>query len=117
MLHAVVLLALLQHPPLGQVPPKKETRAGTLDRELIAKTVNQHVSEWARCFDHPAPSGSAKASIEWTIKEDGKVEGAHAAQADENFAAFQQCLVATITSWTFPKPVGGPVIVRFPFMP
>ncbi len=92
---------------------------GFLNREEIAKVVNQHLREIQYCYEKNLllnPSLAGKVIMEWTITTAGSVSVVKTAFNSLQSADVAMCVSAKIKEWRFPLPKGGIVVVSYPFI-
>ncbi len=107
------------HEPIADIAP--EVR-GSVDKELIRKVIQDHAAQIRYCYEQQLainPRLQGKVTITWTIEGDGsatnpKVDGSATTLADSRV---RECMMSRITSWTFPRPMGGGVaIITYPWI-
>jgi len=103
-----------------QVRQEKAAVKGALDKDIIRRIVRAHINEVRYCYNQGLardPALKGKVSISFTIGPTGKVSIATVADStlsDENVA---NCIAKAVKRWTFPKPIGGGVVVvTYPFV-
>lgn len=101
--------------------PKRAIRAtgGVLDRGAIQKVVNRHMAAIQRCYEVQLlknPGLAGKVVFDWVITPSGGVGSARQVRSSMRSPAVATCILAQIRTWRFPKPVGGSVKVRYPFV-
>jgi len=92
---------------------------GTLARELIAKVINDHLSEVRGCYERALlkEAGLAgKLLREWTIDTSGRVAEVKTKSATITGAEVPNCIINSLKRWQFPPPKGGKVVVSYPFI-
>ncbi|MBN1959378.1 MAG: FHA domain-containing protein [Deltaproteobacteria bacterium] len=92
---------------------------GSLDRDAIQKVINQNVGQIQRCYERELlskPGLSGKVEIEWTITTSGSVRGTRQKYSSLNSVPAVNCIIGRISTWRFPQPKGGEVIVSYPFV-
>jgi hypothetical protein len=100
-------------------PVRKVAVRGQLDRELIAKVINEHMGEIRGCYERALlkEAGLAgKLVLEWTIEPTGVVSDIRVKTATLRGPEVPNCIVGSIKRWAFPKPKGGNVVVSYPFL-
>lgn len=91
---------------------------GRLDKDAIAKVINEHLSEVQRCYEHSLLStgaGGGRLQLEWNIGTSGAVTGARVMSSSLAQRDVPQCVLSALKRWVFPKPIGGSVVVSYPF--
>ncbi len=59
---------------------------------------------------------AGKLILEWTIGLTGRVEEIKVKQATIKGDEVPNCIAGSLKTWVFPRPVGGQVIVSYPFL-
>jgi hypothetical protein len=95
---------------------------GSIDKELIRKVIQDHAAQIRYCYETQLainPRLQGKVSIKWIINGDGS---ATSAQIDASGTTLEdskvhECMMARVTSWTFPKPKGGGIaVITYPWI-
>ncbi len=112
--------ALAPRPPHGpDILIGKGSVSGSLDREIIRRTVRRHLNEVRYCYDHALaahPSLSGRLVVQFTIAPTGRVLAALLATSTLGNVAVESCVVAAVRRWEFPAPqAGGLASVTYPF--
>lgn len=93
---------------------------GELSKDEIQRVINEHIGQIQYCYEKQLranPGLSGKVSLEWVVKQDGKVGSVKAASSTLASDAAVACMMEKVKGWTFPKPRGtGGVTVVFPFI-
>ncbi len=92
---------------------------GSIDREAVAKVINQHLNEVQACYERAlltTPGLAGKIALEWTIDMDGRVSDYKLKTSSFKTPDVPNCILAKLRGWIFPQPKGGKVIVTYPFM-
>jgi hypothetical protein len=100
-------------------PARKAEIRGQLDRELIAKVINDHMGEIRGCYERALlkETGLAgKLVLEWTIEPSGVVSEIRVKNVTLRGPEVPNCIIGSLRSWAFPKPKGGKVVVSYPFL-
>ena len=63
-----------------------------------------------------SPGLSGKVVFDWVITPSGSVGLARQVRSSMRSPLVSSCILALIRTWRFPKPVGGSVNVRYPFV-
>jgi len=95
------------------------TTGGRLDRAAIQNVVNQQIHEIQRCYEVQLltnPGLAGKIVFDWVISTSGAVSSARQVSSSLRSPTVASCILAKIRRWRFPKPVGGAVQVRYPFI-
>ncbi|MBW2731183.1 MAG: AgmX/PglI C-terminal domain-containing protein [Deltaproteobacteria bacterium] len=101
--------------------PTRKIRAsgGVLSREAIQRVVSRHMHKVQACYERQlitSPGLSGKIVFDWVISPGGSVATARQVSSSMRSAAVATCILREIRKWRFPKPVGGSVNVRYPFV-
>jgi pSer/pThr/pTyr-binding forkhead associated (FHA) protein len=94
---------------------------GAIDPELIRKVIRENASQVRYCYEQELvlnPKLEGKVAIQWQIGPDGRASGC-AVQGETTLMneKVQQCIMARIVTWQFPKPKGGGIaIVKYPWI-
>jgi TonB family protein len=95
-------------------------RAGSLDKEIIRRIIRRHISEVRDCYEPrlvEKPALSGRILVRFTINAEGTVISSILHSSTMNEPAVENCTVAAVGRWQFPKPLGGgQVIVTYPFV-
>jgi hypothetical protein len=92
---------------------------GYLDKAAIQRVVNQHMHEVQQCYEVQLlrnPSLQGKVVLDWVIAPSGRVRTARQLSSTLASPAVASCVLGRIRSWAFPRPVGGSITVRYPFV-
>ena len=101
--------------------PSRPTRVqGSIDRDLVAKVINESVGQMRACYERALlrdPSlGAGKVLLEWTIDSAGDVSEVRTKLATLKSSETVSCLLDLLRTLKFPKPNGGVVIVSYPVL-
>ena len=101
--------------------PSRPTRVqGSIDRDLVAKVINEKVSEMRGCYERAMlrdPNlGAGKVLLEWTIDGRGDVSEVRTKTATLKSPEVVSCLLDLLRTLKFPRPNGGVVIVSYPVL-
>jgi hypothetical protein len=92
---------------------------GSIDREAVAKVVNQHLQEVRGCYERALlkdPSLSGKVVLEWSISTAGRVVSAKTKSSTLRNGEVEGCILNSLKQWQFPLAHGGVVIISYPFL-
>ncbi|MFN0063857.1 MAG: AgmX/PglI C-terminal domain-containing protein [Myxococcaceae bacterium] len=92
---------------------------GSIDREAVARVINQHFQEVRACYEKALlsePGLAGKITLEWTIGLTGAVSSARTKSSSLRNASVEGCILRSLKGWQFPTPKGGPVIITYPFI-
>lgn len=91
-----------------------------LTREQIQTTVNANMGKILACYEESlkkAPQLAGRVNVEFVVAPDGKVIKSKVSRTTLAHKTTQDCVLATLNTWTFPKPVGEEsVTVTYPFV-
>jgi hypothetical protein len=94
---------------------------GSIDKELVRRVIQEHAAQIRFCYEEQLavnPKLAGKVVVKWIINADGSASGAQVDSgttlADDKV---QQCMMARIVSWEFPKPKGGGIaVITYPWI-
>lgn len=93
---------------------------GGLDKALIAAVVQANIGQIKHCYERQLivdPNIFGKVVAQWTINKDGIVSTNSIKKSTMNSKPVENCILAKIKGWNFPKPKGGgQVLVSYPFL-
>jgi hypothetical protein len=93
---------------------------GSLDKEIIRRVVRENQAQIKYCYEKElttTPGLYGKITMKWVITGTGTVSQAKVDQSDMKNKSVEDCIARKITTWRFPKPKGGGiVIVTYPFV-
>lgn len=93
---------------------------GGLDKSLIAAVVQQNIGQIKHCYERQLivdPNIFGKIVAQWTINTEGAVSTTSVKSTTMNNKPVENCILAKIKGWNFPKPKGGgQVMVSYPFL-
>jgi hypothetical protein len=102
------------------VRPAKAHVKGSLDKDIIRRIVRAHINEVRYCYNQGLardPTLAGKVSINFTIGPTGSVPVTMVANSTIKDEAVSNCIAKAVKRWTFPKPIGGGVVVvTYPFV-
>lgn len=105
---------------VASAEPDAGLASGHLDKEVIRAAIRRHQSTINHCYEAVLVQGvnlTGKLVVEWDITITGAVDQVHQASSSTlNNAQVAQCVLKEISSWQFPRPVGGRVHVTYPFI-
>jgi TonB family protein len=101
--------------PLDEEP----TVEGGLDRDQIMAVINRNKGQIIYCYEkglQAQPSIGGRVAVDFTIGPAGRITTAKVAQTSLGSKYVENCMIAKMKSWQFPKPVGRVnVDVLYPF--
>jgi hypothetical protein len=93
---------------------------GGLDKSLIAAVVQANIGQIKHCYERQLivdPNIFGKVVANWTINKEGTVSVSSVKNTTMNNKSVENCILAKIKNWNFPKPKGGgQVLVSYPFL-
>ena len=97
------------------------TILGGLDKSLIDAVIKRNMSQIRYCYQRQLaknPTLSGKIKVKFVIAKDGSVSKASIDSSTMGGAGkpVQSCIVGRFKKFKFPKPNGGIVIVKYPFI-
>ncbi len=111
--------ACVGKPSAGDVTMGTPVVLGSLDPDLITRTVHEHAGQIRTCYESElsrTPGISGRIIMRWVISGEGNVVRAATAETQMNSAKVEACLASSINGWVFPRPKGGGIaIVNYPF--
>ena len=101
-------------------PPRPGANArGNLDKEIIRRVIRSHIQEVKDCYEQELakrPFLFGKIMVQFTIAASGQVIASVLQSSTMDNGRVETCAVQAVRRWQFPKPVGGIVIVSYPFV-
>lgn len=91
---------------------------GSIDKEVIRRVVRAHIGQVRRCYETALaqkPELRGRVTVNWRIEPDGKVSHATVQSSTLQHEPTEKCIVEAISTWVFPKPIGGWVGITYPF--
>jgi outer membrane biosynthesis protein TonB len=96
------------------------TSGGRCDRAVIQRVVGTHMHSVQACYERvllTTPGLAGKIVFDWTIVAGGGVGSARMVSSSMASPAVATCILSQIRRWKFsPCPIGGNVVVRYPFV-
>jgi hypothetical protein len=92
---------------------------GSLDKNLIRGVIREHINEVKTCYEGELknnPRLGGRVIVAFTIGLDGSVVSSLLHSTTLASPPAENCIVAAVRGWTFPKPDGGLVRVEYPFV-
>jgi len=93
---------------------------GSMDKELIRRVIHEHRNQVRYCYEselqrHPGLNG--KVTVKFVIGASGQVQKSGVDSSSLGNPAVENCIVARVYQWQFPKPKGGGIVqVSYPFL-
>ena len=104
---------------LCAAPVDARAAEGSLDDDLIRRVVRAHSPEIEACYE-AALDRDAEANgivlVAFTIGTAGKATAATIEHSDISDGTLHACMLGAVRGWLFPRPEGGSVEVRYPFV-
>ena len=98
---------------------EEATVEGGLDRDQIIAVINRNKGQIIYCYEkglQAQPSIGGRVSVDFTIGPNGTITTAKVAQTSLGSKYVENCMIAKMKTWQFPKPVGKVnVDVLYPF--
>ncbi|MDX9720206.1 MAG: AgmX/PglI C-terminal domain-containing protein [Myxococcota bacterium] len=92
---------------------------GSLDQSAVQAVINENLGKIQRCYETALignTSLSGKITFDWTVGSSGKVTEAREVSSTLGDPKVSACIIGVIKKMKFPKPTGGDVTIRYPFM-
>jgi hypothetical protein len=106
-------------PPPARAMREGQRVSGELPMAAVRKVVDANMRDIQRCYERALlrnPRLAGKVTLEWTIGTDGSVTRAGTKLATLDSPEVIECMRASLVTWRFPEPKGGPVVVTYPFL-
>jgi hypothetical protein len=97
----------------------RATVEGSLDEDIIRRTIRGHVNEVDACYRealNEQPDLAGEFVVDFVIAGTGKVQSVSVKSSSLPDDTVATCTAAAIEGWTFPKPPRGNVKVTHPFV-
>lgn len=92
---------------------------GGLTREQVEAVVRRNSGQLAYCYEKALQAQKdlrGRLTLEWVVASSGRVSRVSVASSSLRSKAVENCVVASVKKWKFPRPVGGVnVDVSYPF--
>jgi len=117
----VAICALLLAPAAMAAKKGKkaaEEKEGSLPQDKIMKVVEKNKAGIKACYESAKlrkPDIEGSITLRWKVFPEGNVESCEVAESTMDDKDIGECIAGEIKNWTFPKPKGGVVTVKFPF--
>jgi hypothetical protein len=92
---------------------------GALDPELVRLVIRSHRSQIRYCYELELardPALSGRLAVRFIIGSEGQVATSNVIDSTVKNLELNRCVTSRVQSWVFPKPKGGVVVVRYPFV-
>jgi hypothetical protein len=96
--------------------------AGSIDRESLRTVLRAHAGEIQRCYEQELARDhllEGQVTLRWTVQPNGSVTDAGVDEAGTTLRnrKVQDCMLARVGGWRFPRPKGGgPAVIRNPWV-
>ena len=85
---------------------------GSIEREALGKVLREHAAEIRSCYEQELAQDrllEGKVTLRWTVQPDGSVTDASVDGPGTTLRnrKVQDCMLARVAGWRFPKPKGG----------
>ena len=112
---------LSPHPVYATSPSEKDATEvrGILDKEQIRTVIRSHINEVKTCYEKEltrTPELAGRLLVQFTIGRNGQVSAAIVESSTFASSRVEQCIVTALTTWVFPAPQKGIVVVSYPFV-
>ena len=109
-----------RRPKVPEVLPGIADVRGTLDKEIIRRTIRRHINEIKYCYEEELtkrPNLSGRITVQFAIAGTGQVISSVLQSSTIGNAPVENCAVKAVRRWPFPQPQGGGlVMVTYPFV-
>jgi hypothetical protein len=92
---------------------------GSIPRSAVLAEINRHQGKVQYCYEKQLTRNadlSGKITLEWTIGTDGRVKSVRQVVSSVQDPEVARCIMGQVRKMRFPKPTGGEVVVRFPWL-
>lgn len=92
---------------------------GSLSRADIMQVVRRNLRAVRSCYERELakqPTLSGRLLVSMVVQEDGSVREAVVEHSSFNQPQLDACVVKRISAWRFPRPRGGLVVIKYPFV-
>jgi TonB family protein len=98
---------------------EEATVEGGLDRDQIIAVINRNRGQIVYCYEkglQAQPAIGGRVAVDFVIGPSGRITSAKVAQSSLGSATVENCMLARMKTWQFPRPVGKVnVDVLYPF--
>jgi TonB family protein len=98
--------------------PAPVTVKGSVDKEVVRGVVKKHLPEVKACYERELaekPELEGRVVVRFTIGGEGRVVAAVLETSTLGTPRAENCMVAAVRGWEFPKPASGEAVVSYPF--
>lgn len=106
-------------PKVKAIKSRSSITGGSLSQAEISKVIQKHFTQITNCYERAiqkSPDLSGKLTVKWVIGTDGRVSGVKQVLSSVKDAPMAKCVFGVIQQMRFPKPKGGPVKIKYPFV-
>ena len=93
---------------------------GTLDKEIIRRTIRRHINEVRFCYEQELTTHRELAGrmvVQFNIAGNGQVLSSVMQSSTLGNVRVESCTLLAVRRWEFPKPQGGGLVnVSYPFV-
>jgi len=92
---------------------------GGLDPELVRRVIKSHRDQIRYCYEVELARNASlagKVAVKFLIGAEGQVATSQVVESTVNSPELDRCVTGRVQSWVFPRPKGGVVNVRYPFV-
>lgn len=92
---------------------------GSLSKAEVLKVIQKNQARISACYERQlmkSPNLSGKLTIAWVIKPNGRVASVKQVLSSIKDAKLKSCVFGVVKKMRFPKPKGGSVKVKYPFV-
>ena len=106
----------------GRVKPLKSRvrlTGGSLSKADVFKVISKNMVKVSACYERQlmkSPNLSGKLTVSWVIKPNGRVSNVKQVLSSIKSAPLKKCIFGVIKKMRFPKPKGGSVKIKYPFV-
>jgi outer membrane biosynthesis protein TonB len=93
--------------------------SGSLSKAEVDKVIGKHWSKISRCYERglrKSPNLSGKLTVSWKVTSSGKTAQVKQVLSSLGSPQVSQCIMKIIKKLRFPKPKGGAVKIKYPFV-
>jgi len=109
-----------RRPKVPEITPGIADVRGTLDKEIIRRTIRRHINEIKFCYEEELtrrPNLAGRILVQFAISGSGQVISSVLQSSTIGNARLENCAVQAVRRWPFPQPRGGGlVMVTYPFV-
>ena len=105
-----------------RVPTVRQAKPETTPafaKDAVGRIVRAHLNEVRKCYAIGLardPNRKGRVAVRFTVEADGKVLTAELAERSLPDLQVADCIVTAVKRWAFPRPLGGPAVITYPFI-